>query len=75
MRNLISFTGCSDVDAVAAATLNPARVLGESERGRLEVGARGDITVVDSDFCVKVTLIGGDVAFSVKPPQQHGDES
>lgn len=70
MRNLVSFTGCSDADSVAAATLNPARVLGEPERGRVEVGARGDITVVDSDFVVKFTLVGGDVAFSVEPPLQ-----
>lgn len=75
VANLMSFTGCSDGDAVTAATLNPARVLGDSERGSLKVGARGDVTVVGSDFGVKVTLVGGDVAFSDGPYPQRGDQS
>ena len=63
IRNFLSVAGCSEVEAVAASTANPARVLRDSKRGKLEVGARADVTVVDSDFNVKVTLVGGDVAF------------
>lgn len=64
IRNFISITGCSEVEAIAASTANPARVLGDPDRGKLEVGARGDVAVVDSDFNVKATLVAGEVAFA-----------
>lgn len=72
IRNMVSFTGCCDVDAIAAATLNPALVLKDPERGRLEPGVRGDVTVLDADFNVKATLVGGEVASSVEPILQEG---
>jgi N-acetylglucosamine-6-phosphate deacetylase len=75
VRNLTLFTGCSASDAVTAATVNPARVLKDLERGRLEVGLRGDVTVVDSDFNVKTTIVGGEVAFSAMQFRQEGMRS
>jgi N-acetylglucosamine-6-phosphate deacetylase len=47
-------------EAVAAATLHPARVLGvESERGTLRKGARADLVQLDSELRVRATWIAG----------------
>jgi N-acetylglucosamine-6-phosphate deacetylase len=48
---------------VATVTEVPARLLGARDRGRLEVGARSDVTVLDRDLRVVATIIGGEVAW------------
>lgn len=47
------------VDAVRAASLTPAGVLGRSDIGALEVGRRADVLVVDDDLVVRRVLRGG----------------
>lgn len=59
VRNLAAFTGCTPCDAIAAATLTPAEVLALVAKGRLTVGADADIVILDEDFEVVATLIGG----------------
>lgn len=68
IRNLISFTGCSVVEAVASATATPARILGDSSRGIIELGARGDLAIVDADLAVRATLMAGRVCFADPHP-------
>jgi N-acetylglucosamine-6-phosphate deacetylase len=63
VRNLVAFTGCSVPDAVATVTTTPARLLGLRDRGRLEPGARGDVTVLDGELEVVATIVGGEVAW------------
>jgi N-acetylglucosamine-6-phosphate deacetylase len=63
VRNLIGFTGCSVPDAVGTVTATPARLLGRADRGRLVPGARGDVTVLDADLSVALTIVGGEVAW------------
>jgi N-acetylglucosamine-6-phosphate deacetylase len=63
VRNLVAFAGCSQAEAIGAATANPSAVIGDAERGVLEVGARADIAVLDSDLDVAFTLVGGRVVF------------
>jgi len=55
------FTACSDLAAIRAATLVPARVLGiERERGTLRPGARADFAVLRAGTLdVVETWIGG----------------
>jgi N-acetylglucosamine-6-phosphate deacetylase len=48
--------------ALRAASLHPAEVLGESRKGRLGPGADADIVVLDRDFSVVCTIVGGQVA-------------
>jgi N-acetylglucosamine-6-phosphate deacetylase len=65
LRNLVAFTGASSLEAVAACTLRPARVLGiEGERGSLRPGARADFAVLDDALRVRETWIAGRCVYS-----------
>lgn len=51
-------------ECVNCASLNPATVIGVSERkGSLEVGKDADIVITDSQFEVKKTIIGGEIKY------------
>jgi len=53
--------GATLLEAVAACTLRPARVLGiESQRGTLRAGARADLVVLGGDGEVLETWLGGE---------------
>lgn len=60
LRNAVAFGAMTRLEAVAACSLRPARVLGlEAERGTLRVGARADLVALDPDNRVVETWIGG----------------
>jgi N-acetylglucosamine-6-phosphate deacetylase len=47
------------------ASLNPAKLLGiEQECGSVEFGKQADLVAIDKEGNVKLTLIGGKVAFN-----------
>jgi N-acetylglucosamine-6-phosphate deacetylase len=64
VRNLVAFTGCPVVEAIATVTSTPAAVLQLPDRGRLSVGARGDVTVLDPVLAVMATVVGGELVWS-----------
>ena len=65
VRLMRRFTGCSTVDALIAATLHPAQVLGIDDRkGTLDVGADADFVILDDSLHVVATFCGGDLAWS-----------
>jgi len=64
IRNFVSVVNCSEVEGVEAASTNPAGVVDDPGRGTLQVRARADATLVDSDLRVKATLVAGEVVFS-----------
>jgi N-acetylglucosamine-6-phosphate deacetylase len=46
------------------ASLNPARLVGaDGARGSIETGKRADLVALDADGRVRLTLVGGRVAF------------
>ncbi len=59
IRNLVSFAGCSLVDAIRCATSTPARVLGRSDLGVLRPGALADVVALDDVGNVVLTVVGG----------------
>jgi N-acetylglucosamine-6-phosphate deacetylase len=63
VRNLVAFTGCAVPEAVATVTSTPADMLGLVDRGRLQAGARADVTVLDRELRVLATIVGGEVAW------------
>ncbi|HSJ00082.1 MAG TPA: N-acetylglucosamine-6-phosphate deacetylase [Patescibacteria group bacterium] len=62
VRAFAAITG-SPGAAIAAVTGTPARLLGDHERGQLEVGARADVVLLDASLAVRMTIVGGVVAF------------
>jgi len=65
LRNLLAFAGVSLLEAVAACSLRPARVLGiEGDRGSLRPGARADFAVLDDSLRVRETWIAGRRVYS-----------
>ncbi len=60
VQNVYENTDLGIAKSFAAASLNPARAIGEdAERGSLEEGKRADIILVDNNFNIIKTIIGG----------------
>ncbi len=60
IRRTMGWTGVSFPQAVAMASLNPARTLGlEKQRGCLEAGRRADLVIWSSGLQVEETVIAG----------------
>ena len=67
VKNLYDNTDLSVAEAFAAASLNPAKVLGEDkEIGSIEAGTRADIIICDDDFNIIKTIIGGTLRYECK---------
>lgn len=63
VRNMVEKVGVSLPVAVLMATDTPARVLGLDEKGRLEPGFDADIVIMDDDFNVIETIVGGSTVY------------
>ncbi|WP_181685144.1 N-acetylglucosamine-6-phosphate deacetylase [Halorhabdus salina] len=63
IRNLVEEIGLDLPTAVRMATDVPARAMGLDDRGRLEPGLRGDVTILDEDLTVQATIVGGEVVY------------
>jgi N-acetylglucosamine-6-phosphate deacetylase len=59
VRNYVTFTGCSLQEALVAASVNPASVIGESARGRIEAGKVADLIVLDGQLAIQATIVEG----------------
>ena len=60
VRNIRELVGVSLPDAIAMASLNPARAIGVADRkGSIEVGKDADLVVIDSDINVWLTIVQG----------------
>jgi N-acetylglucosamine-6-phosphate deacetylase len=55
--------------AAAMASLVPARVLGLTDRGRLEPGYRADLAVLDGRLAPLETVVGGKAVWAVRYPE------
>ena len=64
VRNLVAFTGSPVADALVTVTATPADLLRLTGRGRLSVGARADVTILDASLNVTATVVGGELAWS-----------
>ena len=61
MRTAVSF-GIPLADAVTAAAVNPARVLGIDDRlGSLDVGKEANVAVLNRDLTLRAVLFHGEV--------------
>lgn len=64
VRMMLSL-GCSATDVARMAARNPAHLLGmDADCGTIEEGKRADLTALDADGNVRLTLVGGRIAFN-----------
>jgi N-acetylglucosamine-6-phosphate deacetylase len=63
VRNFRSYTGCSVADAIEAASLKPARILGLKNKGHLDAGSDADFILLNADLEVQATFIQGQLAW------------
>jgi len=64
VRNAVRFCGVSLKDAVAFATINPARLLGLGRhKGSIAKGRDADLVIFDKNFDVKMTIVRGKIAY------------
>jgi N-acetylglucosamine-6-phosphate deacetylase len=62
VRNAMRWAGWKLPESVALASANPAKVIGETRRGILAVGADADIIVLSARGEVQKTIIGGQIS-------------
>ena len=64
IKNLVLSCDVPFTDAVDFATVNPAKNLGlDKDLGTIEVGKRANLTVLDGEFNVKLTIRDGNVIY------------
>lgn len=63
VRNLKRWSGCTLAEAVRCVTENVAEMMGERERGKLEVGRNADFVVLGDDGEVLQTWVRGDKVY------------
>lgn len=62
VRHMVRTAGASLEEALAMASLTPARFLGlDGERGHIAPGYRADLVLLDRDLAVLGTCLGGDL--------------
>ena len=65
VRNYLRATGCPIWEAVNAASLTPARAIHVDDcKGSLEPGKDADIAILNDEFEVLSTIIGGKTVYT-----------
>ncbi len=66
VRNMVIFGEITLQHAVRTASLNPAELLGISDRkGSVTVGKDADLVILDSSLAVSATIVGGRIVYEV----------
>lgn len=60
-KNMMTFTGCSMLEAVKMSSYNQAQEFGLEKKGQLMPSFDADMIVMDEDLTVKNTVVGGNV--------------
>jgi N-acetylglucosamine-6-phosphate deacetylase len=69
LRNFMQDTKTSLADIWLCSSANAAKLLGISEtKGSIETGKDADLILLDEEFHVRMTMIGGRVVFSQNLP-------
>jgi N-acetylglucosamine-6-phosphate deacetylase len=67
VANLATWTDATFAQAVRCATLTPATLMKVADRGAIRTGRRADMTVLDQDLEVVMTIASGMLAYEREP--------
>jgi N-acetylglucosamine-6-phosphate deacetylase len=70
VRNVCRLLGTPLPAALSMASANPARIIGERRLGSLRVGAAADLTVLDDELRVWLTMVRGSIAYQAGTAQE-----
>ncbi|GEK90494.1 N-acetylglucosamine-6-phosphate deacetylase [Alkalibacterium kapii] len=60
-KNMMAFTGCSVKEAVKMSSYNQAKEFNLSSKGELKPGFDADMVVLDNNYNLKQTILGGKI--------------
>ena len=63
-QNMKAITNCSLGELVAMTSTNAAEQLGLSNKGRIEPGKDADLTIIDGEWNVQMTICRGEIAYT-----------
>jgi len=63
VRYAVETAGLPVTDAIEMASSTPARIIGVEEKGRLAPGMDADLTVLERDYSILLTMVGGSVVY------------
>jgi N-acetylglucosamine-6-phosphate deacetylase len=63
LANVVAATGRPLAELWPMSSLNAARAIGATNKGRLEVGIDADLVLVDEDFGVRLTVAEGEIVY------------
>lgn len=56
VNNFVQWTGCGTAEGLRAVTETPAKMLGESRKGKLDIGCDADLCILEEDEAGKLSL-------------------
>jgi len=62
-KRMMDYTGASFTEIAGMLSTIPAGVLGEKNKGSISAGKDADIAIVDGNFNVYATIVGGKIVF------------
>lgn len=66
VKNMFKFSGANLNEVISMATINPAKVIGiDNKLGSLQTGKIADITIIDKNFNVKMTIVNGRIVKNI----------
>jgi N-acetylglucosamine-6-phosphate deacetylase len=68
VANLVGWSSASQEQALSAASLTPASLIGAADRGRLDSGLRADVALFDNELRVLATTVGGVEVYRAEQP-------
>lgn len=63
-KNMKAITNCTVAELVAMTSTNAANQLGLVNKGKIESGKDADLTIIDEDWTVQLTICRGNLAYS-----------
>ena len=67
VSNILTYTDLEIYDAVALASLNPARLINmDQSKGSIKIGKDADLIIFNEELKVDLSIAGGEIIYELK---------